>query len=68
MRSKYADDRVAYTNGKQDMIDIILNCKQIVDMNCQDWYIIQKNKENIHMNQNLYSRRYMYMYYGRTRL
>ena len=27
MRSKYADDRVAYTNGKQDMIDIILNCK-----------------------------------------
>ena len=22
--SKYADDRVAYTNGKQDMIDIIL--------------------------------------------
>ena len=26
-RSKYADDRVAYTNGKQDMIDIILNCK-----------------------------------------
>ena len=60
MRSKYADDRVAYTNGKQDMIDIILNC--------QDWYIIQKNKENIHMNQNLYSRRYMYMYYGCTRL
>ena len=24
MESKYADDRVAYTNGKQDMIDIIL--------------------------------------------
>ena len=27
IRSKYADDRVAYTNGKQDMMDIILNCK-----------------------------------------
>ena len=25
LESKYADDRVAYTNGKQDMIDIILN-------------------------------------------
>lgn len=25
-------------------------------------------KENIQMNQNLYSRRYMYMYYGRTQL
>ena len=24
MESKYADDRVAYTNGEQDMIDIIL--------------------------------------------
>ena len=24
LESKYADDRVAYTNGKQDMIDIIL--------------------------------------------
>ena len=24
--SKYVDDRVAYTNGKQEMIDIILNC------------------------------------------
>ena len=41
LESKYADDRVAYTNGKQDMIDFILNCKQIVDMNCQYWYIIQ---------------------------
>ena len=68
MESKHADDRVAYANGKQDMIDIILNHRQIVDMNGQDRYIIQKNKENIHMNQNLYSRRYMYMYYGRTRL
>ena len=27
LESKYADDRVAYTNGKQDMIDIILNGK-----------------------------------------
>ena len=27
LESKYADDRVTYTNGKQDMIDIILNCK-----------------------------------------
>ena len=27
LESKYADDRVAYTNGKQSMIDIILNCK-----------------------------------------
>lgn len=27
MESKYVDGRVAYTNGKQDMIDIILNCK-----------------------------------------
>lgn len=27
LESKYADDRVAYTNGKQDMIDIILNYK-----------------------------------------
>lgn len=27
LKSKYADDRVAYTNGKQSMIDIILNCK-----------------------------------------
>ena len=25
LESKYADDRVAYTNGKQDMIDTILN-------------------------------------------
>ena len=25
LESKYADDRVAYTNGKQDMIDIILD-------------------------------------------
>lgn len=25
LESKYADDRVAYTNGKQEMIDIILN-------------------------------------------
>ena len=41
IESKYADDRVAYTNGKQEMIDIIRNGKQIVDMNCQDWYIIQ---------------------------
>ena len=24
LESKYADDRVAYTNGKQEMIDIIL--------------------------------------------
>ena len=27
LESKYADDRVAYTNGKQEMIDIILNYK-----------------------------------------
>lgn len=27
LESKYADDRVAYTNGKQEMIDIILNGK-----------------------------------------
>ena len=27
LESKYADDMVAYTNGKQDMIDIILKCK-----------------------------------------
>ena len=27
LERKYADDRVAYTNGKQDMIDIILNWK-----------------------------------------
>ena len=27
IESKYADDRVAYTNGKQDMIDIVLNGK-----------------------------------------
>ena len=26
------------------MIDIILNYKQIVDMNCQDWYIIQQKQ------------------------
>ena len=44
IESKYVDDRVAYTNGKQEMIDIILNCKQIVDMNCQDWYIIQQKQ------------------------
>ena len=44
LESKYADDRVAYTNGKQEMIDIILNYKQIVDMNCQDWYIIQQKQ------------------------
>lgn len=25
LESKYADDRVAYTNGKQDMIDLILD-------------------------------------------
>ena len=25
LESKYADDRIAYTNGKQDMIDIILD-------------------------------------------
>jgi GrpB-like predicted nucleotidyltransferase (UPF0157 family) len=25
LENKYADDRVAYTNGKQDMIDTILN-------------------------------------------
>ena len=25
LESKYADDRVAYTNGKQDMIDVILD-------------------------------------------
>lgn len=25
LESKYADDRAAYTNGKQDMIDKILN-------------------------------------------
>ena len=27
LESKYADDRVAYTNGKQEMIYIILNGK-----------------------------------------
>ena len=27
LESKYADDRVAYTNGKQEVIDIILNGK-----------------------------------------
>ena len=27
IESKYADDRVAYTNGKQEMIGIILNGK-----------------------------------------
>ena len=27
LESKYADDRVAYTNGKQDMIDLILAVK-----------------------------------------
>lgn len=27
LESKYADDRVAYTNGKQEMIDNILNGK-----------------------------------------
>ena len=27
LESKYADDRVAYTNGKQEMIDVILNGK-----------------------------------------
>lgn len=25
LESKYADDRVAYTNGKQDRIDVILD-------------------------------------------
>ena len=25
LESKYADDRVVYTNGKQDMIDLILD-------------------------------------------
>ena len=32
LESKYADDRVTYTNGKQDMIDIILNCNSIIFM------------------------------------
>lgn len=27
IESKYANNRVAYTNGKQDMVDFILNCK-----------------------------------------
>lgn len=27
LESKYADNRVTYTNGKQEMIDIILNGK-----------------------------------------
>lgn len=27
IESKYVDDKVAYTNGKQEMIDIILNYK-----------------------------------------
>lgn len=27
LERKYADDRIAYTSGKQDMIDIILNRK-----------------------------------------
>lgn len=27
LERKYADDRIAYTKGKQDMIDNILNCK-----------------------------------------
>ncbi|EFF67535.1 hypothetical protein [Eshraghiella crossota] len=27
IESKYADDRVSYTNGEQEMMDIILNGK-----------------------------------------
>ena len=27
LESKYIDDRIAHTNGKQEMIDIILNYK-----------------------------------------
>ena len=27
LESKYIDDRIAHTNGKQEMIDIILNGK-----------------------------------------
>ena len=39
LESKYADDRVAYTNGKQDMIDAILN----------NFYALYNIKEKRHL-------------------
>ena len=56
------DNCIAYTNGKQEMIDIILNGKQIVDMNCQDWYIIhQKQGEHTHESELIFKTLYVHV-------
>ena len=44
------------------MIDIILNYKQIVDMNCQDWYIIQqKQGEYTHESELIFKTVYVHV-------
>ena len=48
LESKYADDRVAYTNGKQDMIDIILDTNNFFPCISISSYVRILSKESTH--------------------